>query len=265
MLNKLDNCYITSHIFELPTIINGNNEKIKNEFANTYNSSLNLLTKSIYAPTGQVKTFFGDFGEVKAEYITVKNIESFKACIYNVGIKALGSYLTPHNQMNGRWSSIDAEEQYKDTEFTHDAKSIVYSPNVTLYDKIQVIQDGTLNFVSETGEVYTNNDLGETIEWKESLQTVPFIVVSDIGQIKKYNVLCTSIIESNYPQTANVFFNSMSGVDTEIKEETDEEINSTPIIATNIYEGQPDEVDLTSDLINSTPEDNTNTNDVSTK
>ena len=66
----------------LPEVINHNNEAIESEFNWIYDSSTNRLTKSVYAPTGSVKAHFGEFVNLAAEYITVKNIYylSGKAC-----------------------------------------------------------------------------------------------------------------------------------------------------------------------------------------
>ena len=62
----------------LPEVINHNNEAIESEFNWIYDSSTNRLTKSVYAPTGSVKAHFGEFVNLAAEYITVKNIDSLK-------------------------------------------------------------------------------------------------------------------------------------------------------------------------------------------
>jgi len=65
----------------LPDIINSNNESIRNEFNWIFDSSLNRLTKSIYAPTGSVKAHFGEFVNLACEYVTVKNVDSLKTSI----------------------------------------------------------------------------------------------------------------------------------------------------------------------------------------
>ena len=43
-----------------------------------FDSSLNRLTKSVYAPTGSVKAHFGEFVNLSCEYLTIKNEESIK-------------------------------------------------------------------------------------------------------------------------------------------------------------------------------------------
>ena len=81
MINYLKDCWKTTLIGQLPDIINSNNESIRNEFNWIYDSSLNRLTKSVYAPTGSVKSHFGEFVNLACEYITIKNIDSLKNSI----------------------------------------------------------------------------------------------------------------------------------------------------------------------------------------
>lgn len=78
MINHLKNCQKSTLIGQLPDIINSNNQAITNEFNWIFDSSLNRLTKSVYAPTGSVKSHFGEFTNLSCEYITVKNVESLK-------------------------------------------------------------------------------------------------------------------------------------------------------------------------------------------
>jgi len=65
----------------LPDIITHNNNAIKNEFEYIYDSSLNRLTKSVYAPTGSVKAHFGEFVNLAVEYISIKNIDALSETI----------------------------------------------------------------------------------------------------------------------------------------------------------------------------------------
>jgi hypothetical protein len=65
----------------LPDIINSNNESIRNEFDWYFDSSLNRLKRSVYAPTGSVKAHFGEFVNLSCEYLTIKNEESIKNSI----------------------------------------------------------------------------------------------------------------------------------------------------------------------------------------
>ena len=76
MINYLKNCQKTTLIGQLPDIINSNNQSIKNEFDWIFDSSLNRLTKSVYAPTGSVKAHFGEFTNLICDYITIKNTNS---------------------------------------------------------------------------------------------------------------------------------------------------------------------------------------------
>ena len=61
MINYLQGCYNNTPIGMLPTIINHNNEAIEDEFNWIFDSSLNRLTKSVYAPTGSITAHNGEF------------------------------------------------------------------------------------------------------------------------------------------------------------------------------------------------------------
>lgn len=77
MLHYLRDCQQTTPIGMLPDIINHNNSAIKEEFSYIYDSDMNRLTKSLYAPTGSVKAHYGEFVNLTTEYLTVKNIDGF--------------------------------------------------------------------------------------------------------------------------------------------------------------------------------------------
>ncbi|WQJ53831.1 MAG: hypothetical protein [Wendovervirus sonii] len=81
MLNYLKGCTGQTQIGLLPDIISHNNAAIKNEFEYIFDSSLNRLTKSVYAPTGSVKAHFGEFVNLAVEYISIKNVKSLNDTI----------------------------------------------------------------------------------------------------------------------------------------------------------------------------------------
>ncbi len=81
MINTLKDLSGKMPISMLPDIINSNNESITEEFNNIYDSELNRLLKSVYTPTGEVKAHFGEFINLSAEYLTVKNPDSLKSAI----------------------------------------------------------------------------------------------------------------------------------------------------------------------------------------
>ena len=116
MINYLKDCQQTTLIGQLPDIINSNNESIKNEFNWIFDSSLNRLTKSVYAPTGSVKSHFGEFTNLACEYITIKNIDSL------IDVMTINSSLN-HNLLTNRFYNSSFNDLQN---FTHDASSIIY-------------------------------------------------------------------------------------------------------------------------------------------
>lgn len=108
MLNYLMDCSKNTPIGQLPEIINNNNRAIEDEFSWIFDASSNRLTKSVYAPTGSVKAHFGEFANLYAEQITVKNTDS----VSNIVVEALKK--TPHKKIadcfNESLSEITVEQ-----------------------------------------------------------------------------------------------------------------------------------------------------------
>lgn len=152
MINYLKNIKKATLIGQLPDIVNSNNESIRKEFDWYFDSSLNRLKRSVYAPTGSVKAHFGEFVNLSCEYLTIKNEESIKNSIQSaVKLVISDSFdpstkqLTDHNILNNRF----VDSQYEGTtEYVHDAASIVYEKEndqyVTVKDKLDNI-DATLD------------------------------------------------------------------------------------------------------------------------
>ena len=189
MINYLKDIKKETLIGQLPDIINSNNESIRNEFNWIFDSSLNRLTKSVYAPTGSVKSHFGEFVNLACEYFTVKNTDSIKASIQDsvesiinetlnvssmqIVMAALtnianSSFIDPkqydisalcdistlivnHNVLNNRLKDIDFIDDDKH-DFCHDAASIVYEKENGQYVTVKDVLDNINN--ASLGEVY---------------------------------------------------------------------------------------------------------------
>lgn len=152
MINYLKDIKKETLIGQLPDVINNNNDSIRKEFNWMFDSSLNRLTKSVYAPAGSVKAHFGEFVNLSCEYLTIKNEESIKNSIQStVNLVIADSFdpstkqLTNHNILNHRF----VDSQYEGaTDYTHDAASIVYEKEdgkyVTVKDVLDRIIDAPL-------------------------------------------------------------------------------------------------------------------------
>lgn len=173
MINYLKDIKKETLIGQLPDVINSNNDSIRKEFNWMFDSSLNRLTKSVYAPTGSVKAHFGEFVNLSCEYLTIKNEESIKNSIQStVNLVIADSFdpstkqLTNHNILNHRF--IDSQYEGA-TDYTHDAASIVYEKEdgkyVTVKDVLDNINDAQLPEVYKIAKHYdaTINNLNNQI------------------------------------------------------------------------------------------------------
>lgn len=147
MINYLKDIKKETLIGQLPDVINSNNESIRKEFNWVFDSSLNRLTKSVYAPTGSVKAHFGEFTNLACEYFTVKNVDSLKASIQD-SVESIISdsfdpstkQITNHNLLNNRFKDadfIDDDQQ----DYCHDASAIVYKKENGQYITIKQALD----------------------------------------------------------------------------------------------------------------------------
>lgn len=196
MINYLKDIKKETLIGQLPDVINSNNESIRKEFNWIFDSSLNRLTKSVYAPAGSVKAHFGEFTNLACEYFTVKNVDSLKysiqdsvesiinetlnvssmqtvmAALTNIAnssfidpslydISALcdiSTLIVNHNVLNNRFKDADfIDDDQQD--FCHDAAAIVYK------------KDGNNNYITvkqaldQVGTYDTSiNELNEEIQ-----------------------------------------------------------------------------------------------------
>ena len=174
MINYLKDIKKETLIGQLPDVINSNNESIRKEFNWIFDSSLNRLTKSVYAPTGSVKAHFGEFTNLACEYFTVKNVDSLKysiqdsvesiinetlnvssmqtvmAALTNIAnssfidpslydISALcdiSTLIVNHNVLNNRFKNADfIDDEQQD--FCHDATAIVYQKENNEYITVE--------------------------------------------------------------------------------------------------------------------------------
>lgn len=174
MINYLKDIKKETLIGQLPDVINNNNDSIRKEFNWMFDSSLNRLTKSVYAPTGSVKAHFGEFVNLSCEYLTIKNEESIKNSIQStVNLVIADSFdpstkqLTNHNILNHRF--IDSQYEGA-TDYTHDAASIVYEKEdgkyVTVKDvlehndvSINSLNNKITTIAKDVTELNTNNIL----------------------------------------------------------------------------------------------------------
>lgn len=128
MINYLKNIKKETLIGQLPDIINSNNESIRKEFNWIFDSSVNRLTKSVYAPTGSVKAHFGEFVNLACEYVTIKNVDSLKTSIQSAVESIIADSFDPstkqlnHNILNHRF----VNGEFKESNYMHDADAIVY-------------------------------------------------------------------------------------------------------------------------------------------
>ena len=77
---------LTKHtmIASLPNIINWNNEQIKAEFDNLYNSENDTLIKSVYVPKGTVTAHTGNFINLRVHTLTIEDPSSLESLVLNI-------------------------------------------------------------------------------------------------------------------------------------------------------------------------------------
>ena len=157
MINYLKNIKKETLIGQLPDIINSNNESIRNEFNWIFDSSLNRLTKSVYAPTGSVKAHFGEFTNLACEDFTIKNVDSLKPSIQSAvetiiadSFDSSTKQLTNHNILNHRFINSEFEE----SNYMHDADSIIYEINDGKYTTIKDVLDNIGTIDTSIQEAY---------------------------------------------------------------------------------------------------------------
>ena len=152
MINYLQNISGKTPISMLPEVINHNNEAIESEFNWIYDSSTNRLTKSVYAPTGSVKAHFGEFVNLAAEYITVKNIDSLKSALKSAVQKM------EHNTFTDCWSSDTIQQAYEtpnnELVLCHDASVIAYKQS-NVYQTLVSLQSD-VNQLKQTVQALNN-------------------------------------------------------------------------------------------------------------
>ena len=131
MINYLKDVSKSTPIGMLPDIINYNNKSIKSEVNNIYDSSLNRLTKSVYAPTGSVKAHFGEFVNLSAEYITIKNIDSLKNTIQTCVDNIISMDASDHAVLAGRFTNDDIKD--KAQEYSSEYQQLISHDAATVF------------------------------------------------------------------------------------------------------------------------------------
>ena len=213
MINYLKDIKKETLIGQLPDVINNNNDSIRKEFNWVFDSSLNRLTKSVYAPTGSVKAHFGEFVNLSCEYLTIKNEESIKNSIQStVNLVIADSFdpstkqLTNHNILNHRF--IDSQYEGS-TDYMHDAASIVYEKEndkyVSVKDVLDRINDASLQ------ELYKNTNQHDVSI--NSLNNKITTIAKDVTELNTNNILnqqSGNIIILNKNQN-NILFEPING------------------------------------------------------
>lgn len=152
MIHYLQNCQSSTPIGMLPNIINHNNQAIQQEFNWIFDTSLNRLTKSVYAPTGSVKSHFGEFVNLSVEYITIKNIDSVKATLDQAVTEILIDKGESHNILKDRFTPVD-EQSFIDTQYCHDAGVIAYDINRSVKAVISAQSEKILTNITDIQNV----------------------------------------------------------------------------------------------------------------
>lgn len=167
MIHYLQNCQSSTPIGMLPNIINHNNQAIQQEFNWIFDTSLNRLTKSVYAPTGSVKSHFGEFVNLSVEYITIKNIDSVKATLDQAVTEILVDKVESHNILKDRFTPVDASI-FIDTQYCHDAgviaydssrsiKTVISSQSEKILTNSNAIQNVSSKVASLSGNIYIHD------------------------------------------------------------------------------------------------------------
>lgn len=200
MIHYLQNCQSSTPIGMLPNIINHNNQAIQKEFNWIFDTSLNRLTKSVYAPTGSVKSHFGEFVNLSVEYISIKNIDSVKATIDQAISEILIDKAESHNILKGRFTPAD-EQNYINTLYCHDAGVIVYDPDRSIKD---VISDQYEKILANKTDIYDVSSKASGLSGNIYLHDIEINKIN--SKLRGYD---TSIlnIENNIESTNNTINN----------------------------------------------------------
>ena len=244
MINYLKDIKKETLIGQLPDVINSNNESIRKEFNWIFDSSLNRLTKSVYAPTGSVKSHFGEFTNLACEYFTIKNTDSIKASIQDsvesiinetLNVSSMqtvmaaltnianSSFIDPsaydisalcdistliinHNVLNNRFKDADFIDDNQQ-DFCHDAAAIIYKKDK---NNRYITVEQALNAV-----VISDTSIDELIDEIQNCNTSLNNVIAEvencnasIGNIKQVNqqqnVLIQNLNVSTQQQDASI-------------------------------------------------------------
>lgn len=166
MIGFLKDVSVNTLIGELPSIIGWNNRQIEKEFDNIYDSSNNRIIKSVYVPTGAVKSHWGDFVNVKCDYISISNVESMKSTFNNV----------PHNYFGSRLfnASIDNNSDSTATiDYCHNpfAISSGLDDNHSLGFRLNAINSSIQAIYNSIGDIIEQNNSSSTSNTTEAETT----------------------------------------------------------------------------------------------
>jgi len=180
----------------LPDILNHNNEAIKKEFDNIYDTSLDRLNKSVYAPMGSVKAHFGEFVNLSAEYITLKNVDSLKYSIKQAVVDIVSDEIDEHNTLRGRFVDSGNERAYHGTAICHDASAVAYDTVSNVYQQVESVKSDITDVSAKASRYDTSiSDLGNKVnvmnssiaELKTSLNNVSTRVAANTTTIGRHS------------------------------------------------------------------------------
>lgn len=224
MINYLKDIKKETLIGQLPDIINSNNESIRNEFNWIFDSSLNRLTKSVYAPTGSVKAHFGEFVNLACEYITVKNADSLKTSIQSAVESVIADsfdpstkQLTNHNILNHRFINSEFEE----SNYMHDADAIVYKTEnneyVTVKSALDTINPEEINRTLTILRTDVNQNTANINNASSQINVINTSVNKLSTSVNSINTSINSIniiVNKNTNDIANVSTRTASNIET---------------------------------------------------
>lgn len=202
MVNFLKDVSLDTFLAELPSIINFNNNSLKNEFEILYDSSEGRLIKSVYVPNGTVQSHWGRFANLETDYIKVNNADSISQTVQNASIA--------HNLLSHRFRDdwiVNSSVDTFDYSYCHDPG--VISSGVTTNSNILSLEDRLRAIESAVGISYVNSStLAEDTYIKELTPAEEYA-----------NVLAKDASESYYSYDENIDLDYVTFVNAE--DETD--------------------------------------------
>ena len=125
MFGKFIDVNLNSLIGDLPSVINFNNNVAKKEFEYLFDSSSNVLTKSLVAEDGRVKTHWGDFINLKCQDLVIDGTISGNAIteLIEGGLQTSISHKNLKNRFS--WDPNNYPTDSSLGTYSHDTQMIV--------------------------------------------------------------------------------------------------------------------------------------------